>query len=74
MKWDPRLWMAGLRFQRLRARLQHDQAVEHGRIVDDVKEGRRSITHDLADKVLELDAVTDQLEDQVEDDDDETDP
>ena len=74
MKWDPRLWVASLRFQRLRARLQHDQAVEHGRIVDDVKEARRSITHDLADKVLELDAVTDQLEDQVEDDDDETDP
>lgn len=75
MRWrDAQLWFAGMRFARLRARLQHDQAVEHGHIVNDVREGRRAVTHELADQVLQLDAVTDQLENHADEEEDETDP
>ena len=75
MKWAERvkLWWVTSRLPHRARRLQHDQAVEAGGIVDEVRTRRRLITHDLADKVLELDAVTDQL-DEIRGDEHETDP
>lgn len=63
MRWrDLRIWFLSFRWPRQAARLQHDQVIEQGAIVAEIKEGRRRITHDLADVVLELDAVADNLE------------
>lgn len=75
MKWGRvRLWWLSARFPKRASRLQHDQAIEeHAVVVDEFRRDRKRITHDLADKVLELDAVTDQLE-VVAEEIDETDP
>jgi hypothetical protein len=64
MNWPgrTRLWFRTLMFHRKAIRLQHDQAIEHSGIVDEVKEHRRAATHELADHVLQLDAATDRLE------------
>lgn len=64
MRWArrARLWAQTVGLPRRAARLQHDQAVEQAGIVDELKQGRRAITHALADEVLKLDAVTDRLE------------
>lgn len=64
-----RFWVfLNLRFPHKRAELQHDQAIEQSGIVDEVKESRRAITHELADEVFKLDAVMDRLDDKVTDD------
>lgn len=70
MRW-PNFRLFGLR--RRLFKLQHVQAVEHRVIVDEVKDIRRSATHELADPVFHLHAITEALEEIAAEDDDETD-
>lgn len=44
------------------AGLQHEQALEHHKVVNEVKQSRRRMLHDMADVVLRLESATDDLE------------
>lgn len=59
---EVRLWMMENWFRKRVRRLQHQQATEHQKILEDLRASRQGILHNLADEVLRLQAVTDCLE------------
>lgn len=46
--------------------LQHEQVGEHRELVKEVKKNRRMMLHEMADVVLRLEAVSDNLETALE--------
>lgn len=60
------LWLTENRFLHKARRLQRAQLEEHHQIVDQVRRGRMDTLHDLADAVLRLQAVSDRLEESIQ--------
>jgi len=70
MRWlrTLKLWMVENRLHKWGyRRLQAHQIEESRELVDDIRERRREMTHELADVLLRLDAVSDRLEQSLED-------
>lgn len=61
-----RLWLFENRFHKKAAVLQHEQVQEQKEIVAEIKRGRRAILHETADIILRLEAVSDALEETLE--------
>lgn len=63
-----KLWMVENHlYKRGYRRLQHAQMEEHRSLVAEIKDRRSQTVHQLADAVLQLDAVSDRLEQSLED-------
>lgn len=63
-----RLWIVECRYRRTGVRrLQELQAAQTEDLVDEIREKKREALHNLADAVLRLQAVSDQIEETIHD-------
>lgn len=68
MKWikrwstKPRFWLIENHLVKKVPKLHEEQVEEHREIIREVRQSKKDVSRDLADTLLRLDAVTDNLE------------